>query len=250
MSNAIDPNQPAASASRNAEKPMSDQSMLWGMSLHFWDVWGVRALIASAILGGVTVLLTFTSAYILYRVADEAQANLLTTSDSHALSLEAQKTKTAKELQAAQEAKLELEKYKRPRNLDADSFSAKLKDVPPMKVQVLYLVDCTDCFWLAKFVTLFLKNAGWAVSDAEALGEQHRTFQPALKGVPPAFSVRAYSWGITVLLAGMSEKPFDLAKPSGALFAALWASFPGGVQMAEDPKLPSDLIRVVVAPKP
>jgi hypothetical protein len=105
MSNAIDPNQPAVSASKNAEKPMSDQSVLWGMSLHFWDVWGVRALIGSAILGGVTVLLTFAAAYILYRVADEAQTELKRTSDTHALEIGSQKENTARLEKEAEEAR-------------------------------------------------------------------------------------------------------------------------------------------------
>src|SRR5260370_6873417 len=96
MSSPTEPNNPTAIASKNAQKPMSDQSILWGMPLHFWDVWGVRLLIGSAIAGALTVLVTFASAYILYRVADEAQPNLKRTSDAHALELPNQQGETAK----------------------------------------------------------------------------------------------------------------------------------------------------------
>jgi hypothetical protein len=104
MSNQNEPTNPVAKEKRNAENPMSDQSILWGMPLQFWDVWGIRLLVAGAIGGAVVVLLTFTSAYVLYRVADQAQADLKTTSDANAVELENQKQRTAEALQAASSA--------------------------------------------------------------------------------------------------------------------------------------------------
>src|SRR5260370_31896333 len=143
MSSPTEPNNPTAIASKNAQKPMSDQSILWGMPLHFWDVWGVRLLIGSAIAGALTVLVTFASAYILYRVADEAQANLKRTSDAHALELRNQQGETAKANERAaqaearaEEAKLALWKASQPRHLDTEIFLQRLKEGPPRRVQL------------------------------------------------------------------------------------------------------------------
>jgi len=54
----------------------SAHSLLWGHAIEFWDWFGIRALIWGAALGVIALLLTAASAYILYRVADVAQKDL------------------------------------------------------------------------------------------------------------------------------------------------------------------------------
>jgi hypothetical protein len=55
----------------------SDHSLLWGYPVDFWDRIGIWALIVGAIIGVVALLLTAASAYILYRVADLTQFELV-----------------------------------------------------------------------------------------------------------------------------------------------------------------------------
>src|ERR1700682_847901 len=55
----------------------SDHSLLWGYAVEFWDRVGIWSLIAGAILGVIALLLTAASAYVLYRVADIAQVELV-----------------------------------------------------------------------------------------------------------------------------------------------------------------------------
>jgi hypothetical protein len=58
------------------EKPMSDQSILWGYSISWWDWFGARAMVAGAVLGVLALLISFIASYVLYRVADIAQSEL------------------------------------------------------------------------------------------------------------------------------------------------------------------------------
>lgn len=73
------------------EKPMSDQSMLWGHALAFWDAIGVRLMFAGAIAGGVALALSLVSSFVLWKVSGLAQADLsakTTSAHEHSLALE------------------------------------------------------------------------------------------------------------------------------------------------------------------
>jgi hypothetical protein len=59
------------------EKTVSEQSLLWGHAIALWDQVGIWSLAIGAVLGVAALLLTAASAYILYRVADKAQADLV-----------------------------------------------------------------------------------------------------------------------------------------------------------------------------
>jgi hypothetical protein len=150
----------------------------------------------------------------------------------------------------AAEAKLELEKYKRPRNLDIDSFLKILKPVPPATVEVLYVRKCSDCSWTAQFIGSFLNTAGWAATWAPI--DEKKAAAGPWRFQPVAVSVKGYPWGITIVAKDIT--PETLRAPKGAsiraLFDALLASYKPSVTMAYDDSLPDDLIRVVVAPKP
>lgn len=150
----------------------------------------------------------------------------------------------------AEEAKLDLEKYKQPRQLDINSFLETLKSAPPAKVEVLYVRECNDCSWTGQFIGAFLNTARWEATWAP-INEKAAASGP-WRMQPSAVSVRGYPWGVTVV--AKHTNPEALALPFGQsvqkLFDALWLSFKPSVQMAEDKELPPDLIRVVVAPKP
>jgi hypothetical protein len=69
--------------------------MLWGHAIHFWDVWGVRAMIAGAILGFFALAVSLFSSFVLYRVAGAAQSELETKAGTLNLALKAQERLTA-----------------------------------------------------------------------------------------------------------------------------------------------------------
>jgi hypothetical protein len=189
----------------------------------------------AAILGGIGIGAAFISAIVGYQLTERA----LRESD----------VKIAEANARAKEADLAVQKYKQPRNLDIESFSETLKGVPPAKVQVLYVRECTDCSWVAQFIGSFLNTAKWEAEwgpiDEKAAASGPWRMQPS------AISVRGYPWGITVVAKDISQE--KLNSPEGAsqnaLVEALRKSYEG-VTMTFDRDLPDDLIRVVVAPKP
>jgi hypothetical protein len=61
----------------NAANSAKDQPMLWGSPIEFWDLWGVRLLFVGALVGVGGLVLSAFSAYVLYRVADVAQRELI-----------------------------------------------------------------------------------------------------------------------------------------------------------------------------
>jgi hypothetical protein len=74
----------AAQVETNIANSAKDQSMLWGSAIEFWDLWGVRLLFVGAIVGVGGLLLSALSAYVLYRVADVAQRELVSETKSSA----------------------------------------------------------------------------------------------------------------------------------------------------------------------
>jgi hypothetical protein len=60
-----------------AKKPTRDQSMLWGFSIESLDWWGVVFMISGGILGVLGLIASLISAYVLYRVADISQKELV-----------------------------------------------------------------------------------------------------------------------------------------------------------------------------
>jgi hypothetical protein len=69
-------NHPAVNKVMKVKKPMSDQSILWGYSISWWDWFGARAMVTGAVLGVLALLISFIASYVLYRVADIAQSEL------------------------------------------------------------------------------------------------------------------------------------------------------------------------------
>jgi hypothetical protein len=67
-----------------------------------------------------------------------------------------------------------------------------------------------------------------------------------------AHTIRANPWGITLVFNSPDTPSFDITTPLGVLNKALADSFGGspGLGGMVDKTLPSDLIRLVIAPKP
>jgi len=68
--------------------------MLWGYSLQVMDWFGLRLMFVGAFLGAVALLVSLASAYVLYRVADDSQKALVSTTASLAKESERQRTLT------------------------------------------------------------------------------------------------------------------------------------------------------------
>jgi hypothetical protein len=64
----------ATKTTMNVKKAMTDQSMLWGYNVSFWDVWGLRLMFIGAALGAVALGLSLASSFVLYKVADKVQS--------------------------------------------------------------------------------------------------------------------------------------------------------------------------------
>jgi hypothetical protein len=90
--------------------------MLWGQPIAYWDLWGLRAMFLGAGLGFTALVVSLASSYILYRVADVAQAKLTTT-------VAEAEVKIVKARQEAAETTLAFEMYKSPRQLNGSQQS-------------------------------------------------------------------------------------------------------------------------------
>jgi hypothetical protein len=120
--------------SKKTKKAMSDQSTLWGSTLEYWAKRGVWLMIAGGILGFVALGATLASSFVLWRVVGVAQTELESKTSLMDVELERQKAKTSEfeketallkigvaEANArADEARLELEKFKIPRDFPTE----------------------------------------------------------------------------------------------------------------------------------
>jgi hypothetical protein len=89
---------------------MADQSMLWGKAVSFWDLCGLRLMFVGAAFGGVAVMVSLASSYILYRVADKTQSESDRKVAEANASGEEAKLEAAKANERAAKAELELKR--------------------------------------------------------------------------------------------------------------------------------------------
>jgi hypothetical protein len=149
------------------KKPVSDQSMLRDAAPEFWNVWGIRALIAGAILGTAGFGISAISAYVLYRVADAAQSSLHSKTLDLTAEIETQK-RLAKQFEAETEklkaANLALEEKIAPRRLSVKQQTeiaqalSKLSDTVRIVRIFSYALD-VEGLELAKQIAAVLDKA-------------------------------------------------------------------------------------------
>jgi len=94
---------------------MSDQSTLWGIALSFWDLWGVRLMVLGGLLGFCSVVTSVASAYVLYRVADVQNRELVIRSNEFSDRSKILERETAEANERAAIAQLELANFRKPR---------------------------------------------------------------------------------------------------------------------------------------
>jgi hypothetical protein len=148
----------------------SDHSLLWGYPLEFWDRVGIWSLVAGATVGVAALLLTAASAYILYRVADEAQIALKSgqsSSNERIADLVKQSDQlrkdTAEANARAAEAKLELARFKEPRTLSSEAkqrIADKIKKFANTDVDFGTAND-HEHLGLVDAIEDALRSAGW-----------------------------------------------------------------------------------------
>ncbi len=138
-----------------------------------------------------------------------------------------------------------LRKNSLPRSIDIQAFTKKLEGAQPAKVEILYVPDCNDCWWLSSWLADALNNAHWSAGKPTPVAPQDRNWVRAVH------SLYAQSWGITVVVNSPDKITADPKLPFGALNWALTHELGGnfGIQGAIDVSMPDDLIRIVVAPK-
>jgi len=161
------------------EDAMSDQSTLWGATLEHWDKRGVWLMIAGGVLGFVALGATLASSFVLWRVAGVAQTELESKTSSMNVELERQKTKTSefeKEAELlkigvadanarADEARLELEKFKTPRDFPTEKqavLTGKMRKFSNIRFDTGVAAPDPEHLFLLKQITEALKEAGWA----------------------------------------------------------------------------------------
>jgi hypothetical protein len=163
----------------DANNARDQSSLLWGYSLPFWDWIGVKALIGGVILGVIALLLTAASAYILYRVADEAQIALAKESKRSSERIAELHNETARfgalAAQANQKAEEErLARLKIEETLihsrwltgeQQSALKAEVEKFPGIIVEIwVYPVGAPDADGFGMILALLMKNAGWSVS--------------------------------------------------------------------------------------
>ena len=146
------------------QKPMSDQSMLWGHAIAFWDVWGVRAMIAGAVLGFLALAFSLFSSFVLYRVADQAQAELKVKTAVLSSDLEHQKTLTAQATVEQERLKAELA-WRTLTPEQAMTFVNALAQ-SPFSVRLEIPGGDNEAAAFAKQLTALFERARWKVTSA------------------------------------------------------------------------------------
>ena len=115
----------AAKTAMKTKKAMTDQSMLWGSPVSFWDLWGLRLMFAGGVLGVAALGVSLASSFVLYKVADKTQSEAdrriaeanaeAAKANEHAGMLEkavAEANSRGEEAKVVLHAALPLEKYK------------------------------------------------------------------------------------------------------------------------------------------
>jgi hypothetical protein len=158
---------------------MSDQSTLWGSTLEYWDRRGVWLMVAGGVLGFAALGATLASSFVLWKVAGVAQTELESKTSSMNVELEHQKTKTSEfEKEAAllkigvadanaraDEARLQLEKFKTPRDFPIEKQAAlaeKMRKFSNIQFDTGVASTDPEHLSLLKQLSAALKKAGWA----------------------------------------------------------------------------------------
>ena len=146
----------------------------------------------------------------------------------------------------------ELAAQRTPRMLNEEALSQRLKGKPKATIDLWYAPNDTEAYFFAGQIYRALKGAEWKVSEPKPIPADAGEAELNNPNAPPAarFSGVGSRSGLTIL----SSEPLVLTKtpetPLAVLVDALGqAMSPAGFVTSPDPKLPIDVIRVVIEPK-
>jgi hypothetical protein len=150
--------------------------------------------------------------------------------------------KTASEAKAqAANAEIELQRLKTPRVFESEDFEKELKGKPTAKGEIMYAKECSDCLWLSQLISIDMEDADWEMSHTPP-----QPLPPSTSEFPAAIEAGGLSWGISVVSSSLSaDTPAQLAL-AGALSRVLGTR----VYLGRNTRMPGDVVRVVVPPRP
>jgi hypothetical protein len=215
-------------------------TLFLGHSGEWWDFWLIISVIIAALAATAIGVATVGSIVSHKRgaAAAEQALNLYKLETEEKIAEANARTKTAE---------LELFKLRLPRNVDAEKFAKALSGVPKAKVEILYVKECSDCFWVAQWLSDGLKHENWDHTVGPIIPPDNPTGQAA--SLPSAILVRGQPWGVTVV--GPYDAVVNNELKFRGLFSAVAASLDGSVTTGtSDPNMPDGSLRIVVAPKP
>lgn len=180
--------------------------------------------------------------------------------------LSAGKVTTIKDLEVARlgkeaaDAKLEVARLTtpRPEKFNAEAFKAALKGKPKIQVELLYQAEDSDSFLLEVTIKHCLNAEGWTVLGPRPVKADDippGNIGSDYKNSPLIFRMGAAGVGMAITANRLTTG--ELADPIQVLCQAITASRSGlGVTQTSagfigsiDPRMPDDLIRLVIVPK-
>ena len=204
--------------------------MFFGFSLHSWE----NAMVALLIIAGFFALLAGIATWAVVRL---------------------QRIEIAESNARQKEAELKIEELRKiagPRSINHGVFARELEGKPKSRVQVWYLPEISDGFWLATQIVSALIEAHWElVEPPRPVPEsQSSSADRTSQFIPRLMALGAQPNGVTVVAHGT---PADIDKDNPSQFALMAAiakgmgtSANGGFNLS----VPQGVLRVIIAAKP
>lgn len=155
----------------------------------------------------------------------------------------------------AAEAQLKLEELRRlagPRRIDRQAFSKELQGKPKSPIQIWYLSDLSDGFWLATDLMGALVEASWEIVGPPIPMPESAPDPSDLRAkfVPRTMVAGAQPSGVTVVSHGTPSSIDAPPNPSQqALMRALALGLGTGAAGGYSQTVPDGVLRVIIAAK-
>jgi uncharacterized protein YdbL (DUF1318 family) len=150
------------------------------------------------------------------------------------------------------DTELKLEELRRlagPRTIDRANFVKALDGKPKCHVEIWYLPDISDGFWLMNSLLAALIAAHWDVEPPTPMTDlKPDPSNPISRFIPPHMVAGAQPVGATVVAHAMPLPP-EMVAPQEALMSAIASSL-HGVYGSSNPSVPEGTLRIIITAKP